>query len=157
MTKPTKWHVCPAKTKISMGIRPVWSESSMCPQLAAKDKIFLQANSNGSDQTGWMPRLIWVIAGHIGHFVGFVMLRLIFCCQCEETSDHWLPPECHVKALIRLSATLRVSCKDSHQTIRYPQSVMKRLSSDYPLPSECHVKTLIRLSATLRVSCKGSH
>ena len=27
MTKPTKWHVRPAKTQISLGIRPVWSES----------------------------------------------------------------------------------------------------------------------------------
>ena len=26
-TKPTKWHVRPAKTQISLGIRPVWSES----------------------------------------------------------------------------------------------------------------------------------
>ena len=25
MTKPTKWHVRPAKTRISLGIRPVWS------------------------------------------------------------------------------------------------------------------------------------
>ena len=29
MTKPTKWHVCPAKTQISLGIHPVWSESSL--------------------------------------------------------------------------------------------------------------------------------
>ena len=28
MTKPTKWHVRPAKTQISLGICPVWSESS---------------------------------------------------------------------------------------------------------------------------------
>ena len=27
MIKPTKWHVCPAKTQISLGICPVWSES----------------------------------------------------------------------------------------------------------------------------------
>ena len=27
--KPTKWHVRPAKTQISLGIRPVWSESSL--------------------------------------------------------------------------------------------------------------------------------
>ena len=26
MTNPTKWHVRPAKTQISLGIRPVWSE-----------------------------------------------------------------------------------------------------------------------------------
>ena len=30
MTKPTKWHVRPAKTQISLGIHPVWSESSLC-------------------------------------------------------------------------------------------------------------------------------
>ena len=29
MTKPTKWHVSLAKTQISLGIRPVWSESSL--------------------------------------------------------------------------------------------------------------------------------
>ena len=28
-TKPTKWHVPPAKTRISLGIHPVWSESSL--------------------------------------------------------------------------------------------------------------------------------
>ena len=29
VTKPTQWHVRPAKTQISLGIRPVWSESSL--------------------------------------------------------------------------------------------------------------------------------
>ena len=29
MTKPAKWHVRPAKTQISLGIRSVWSESSL--------------------------------------------------------------------------------------------------------------------------------
>ena len=28
-TKPTEWHVRPAKTKISLRIRPVWSETSL--------------------------------------------------------------------------------------------------------------------------------
>ena len=28
ITKPAKWHVRPAKTQISLGIRPVWSEAS---------------------------------------------------------------------------------------------------------------------------------
>ena len=40
MTKPTKWHVRPAKTQISLGIHPGWSEF-------------------------WMPRLIWVFAVHM--------------------------------------------------------------------------------------------
>ena len=54
MTKPTKWHVRPAKTQISLG----GSESSLCAQWVAKDPSFLHADSEDSDQTGRMPRLI---------------------------------------------------------------------------------------------------
>ena len=39
--------------------------------------MFLHADSEDSDQTGQMPRLICVFAGRTGHFVGFVMRRLI--------------------------------------------------------------------------------
>ena len=55
--------VRPAKTQISLGIRPVWSESSLCAQWVAKGPSFLHADSEDSDQTGLMPRLIWVFAG----------------------------------------------------------------------------------------------
>ena len=54
--------VHPAKTQISLGIRPVWSESSLCTQWVAKDPSFLHADSKDFDQTGRMPRLIWVFA-----------------------------------------------------------------------------------------------
>ena len=60
MIKPTKWHMRPAKTQISLGICPVWSESSLCAQLVAKEPSFLHADSEDSDQTG---RMIWVFAG----------------------------------------------------------------------------------------------
>ena len=55
MTKPTKWR--------APSIHPVWSESSSCAEWIAKDPSFLYADSEDSDQTGWMPRLIWVLAG----------------------------------------------------------------------------------------------
>ena len=55
--------VRPAKTQISLGIRPVWSESSLCSKWIAKDTSFLHADSEDSDQTGRMPRLTWVFAG----------------------------------------------------------------------------------------------
>ena len=55
--------VRPAKTQISLGIRPVWSESSLCAQWVAKGPSFLHADSEDSAQTGRMPRLIWVFAG----------------------------------------------------------------------------------------------
>ena len=48
--KTTKWHVRPAKTQISLGIRPCWSESSLCAQWVVKDPIFLHAdNEDWSD------------------------------------------------------------------------------------------------------------
>ena len=75
MTKPTKWHVLPAKTQISLGIRPVWPESS----LSAWRKLGSLAThwaQTKTDQTERMHRLIWVFAGCICHFVGFVMRRL---------------------------------------------------------------------------------
>ena len=75
--KTNEMSVRPAKTQISLGIRPVWSESSLCAQWVAKDPTFLHAGSEGSDQTGRMPRLIWVFAGRTCHFVGFVMRQLI--------------------------------------------------------------------------------
>ena len=77
MTKPTKWPVRPAKTLISLGICPVWSESSLCAHSVAKDLSFLHADSEDSYQTGHPPRLIWVFAGRSGHFIGFDMLRRI--------------------------------------------------------------------------------
>ena len=63
VTKPTKRHLRPAKTQMSLGICPVWSESSLCAQCVAKDPSFFQADNEDSDQTGRMPRLIWVFAG----------------------------------------------------------------------------------------------
>ena len=56
--KTNKVSVRPAKTQISLGIRPVCSESSLCAQWVAKDPRFLHADSEDSDQTGRMPRLI---------------------------------------------------------------------------------------------------
>ena len=39
------------------------SGSSLCAQWVAKNPNFLHADSENSDQTGRMPRLIWVFAG----------------------------------------------------------------------------------------------
>ena len=63
LDKTNKMSVRPAKTQISLGIRPVWSESSLCAQRIAKGPRFLHADSESSDQTGRTPRLIWAFAG----------------------------------------------------------------------------------------------
>ena len=77
MTKPTKWHVRPAKTQISLGIRPLcWSESSLSAWRKLGSLATLWSHRDDSDQIGQMPRLIWVFAGRTCHFVGFVTMRL---------------------------------------------------------------------------------
>ena len=65
--------VCLAKTQISLGIRPVCSESSLSAWRKLRSLATHWAHSEDSDQTGRM----WVFAGRTCHFVGFVMRRLI--------------------------------------------------------------------------------
>ena len=78
MTKPTKWPLRPAKTQINLCIRPVWSESSLCAWTNIGSSATQWAHYEDSDQTGRMPRLIRVFAGHKDHSVGFVMRWLTF-------------------------------------------------------------------------------
>ena len=55
--------VRPTKTQISLGIRPVWSESSMSAWRNNGALATHWAHSEDFDQTGRMPRLTWVFAG----------------------------------------------------------------------------------------------
>ena len=79
MTKSTKRPGCPAETQISLGVCPVWSESSLSAWRNIGPLTIYWAHSGDSDQTGQMPRLIWVFAGRTCHFFGFVLQRLICC------------------------------------------------------------------------------
>ena len=71
VTKPTKSPVRPAKTQISLGIHPVWSESSLCTHWVAKEASFLHADSEDSQAD---LSLCWT---HIP-FCWFVTRRLIW-------------------------------------------------------------------------------
>ena len=71
--KTNKMTVHPAKTQISLSIRPVWSESSLCASWVAKNPRFLHTHSE--DWSDWADAqadlsLRWAQS----HFVGFVML-----------------------------------------------------------------------------------
>ena len=61
--KTNKMSMRPAKTQISLGIRPVWSESSLSAWRKLGSWAIHWAHYEDSDQTGRMPRLIWVFAG----------------------------------------------------------------------------------------------
>ena len=99
-----KWHARPAKTQNNLGIRPFWSESSLSTWGKLKSLAIIRAQSEAPDQTGWMPRLIWVFARRKGHFVGFVMRRLILLCLiCVGNTDF-----CYFQAFL-FPETLRES------------------------------------------------
>ena len=55
--------VRPAKTQISLGISPVWPESSLSAWRNLGSLATQWVYSEDSGQTGWMPRLIWVFTG----------------------------------------------------------------------------------------------
>ena len=85
-TKPAKWLMRLAKTRISLGIHPVWSETSLSAWRKLESLATHWAPSEDSDPPGQRPAktLIrlgrspgWsVFAGRTCHFVGFVMRRL---------------------------------------------------------------------------------
>ena len=77
VTKLTKWHVRPVKTQISLGIHHVWSESSLSAWRKPGSLAIHLAHSEDSDQSGGMPRLIWVFAGR----------TVIFCWFCHEAAQ----------------------------------------------------------------------
>ena len=83
VTKPTKWHVRPAKTQISLGIRPVWSVFAVRMKkawvlsypLSAQQRLW----SDWADAKADLS-LRWVHS----HFVGFVTRRLIRLPVCHK-------------------------------------------------------------------------
>ena len=114
--KTNKMTVRPAKTQISLGIRPVWSKSLLCTHWVAKEPNFLRVDSEDSDQTGRMPRLIWVFAGYKCHFVGFVRRRLIFRAgNCKYFP--WPELTVGVSQLYYLQGRVNVAIKKQHFTV----------------------------------------
>ena len=57
-----KMACAPAKTQISLGIHLVWSESLLSAWRKLESLASHWVQSKHSDQTGQMPRLIWVFA-----------------------------------------------------------------------------------------------
>ena len=54
MIKPTKWPLHPANIQISLGICPVWSESSLCAWRNIGSSATHCAHCQDFDQTGWL-------------------------------------------------------------------------------------------------------
>ena len=90
MTKPTNW-LCTQQRVRSAWASTQSDQSLLWDQWVAKDPCFLYADSAGSDQTGWMPRLIWVFAGRTCYFDGFVRRWLICVFQVSASYLSFCP------------------------------------------------------------------
>ena len=88
MTKLTKCHVRPATTQISLGIRPVWPESSLCAQWVAKDRkrrLIRLGNWPGWSESSLCTHSIVLVLSWSGSFSVFLNLNtidVIATCPC---------------------------------------------------------------------------
>ena len=73
--------VRPVKTQISLGICLVWSESSLSAWRNLRSLATHWVHSEDSDQTGRMPRLIWV-------FTERTLILLVLSCRGSNEPDH---------------------------------------------------------------------
>ena len=74
LDKTNKVTVRPAKTRISLGIHPVWSDSSLCAQWVAKNPSFLHVDSEDSVFAGHTATLL-VLSCHGSNQVVFNGVR----------------------------------------------------------------------------------
>ena len=72
-----KMSVHPAKTQISLGIHPVWSESSLCTQGVAKNPSLLHADSEYWSDWANAQADLSLRWAHT-HFIHFVMSQIMF-------------------------------------------------------------------------------
>ena len=100
--KTNKVNVRPTKTQISLGIRPVWSESSLSAWRNLGSLATHWSHSEDSDQSWRTPRLIWVFAGR-------TLILLVLSCRGSNGSL-W------VQDVVRFSCVIKVMAKWSDAT-----------------------------------------
>ena len=125
-----------------------------------------------SDQTGQMPRLIWVFAGCTGHFAGFVMRQLIFSSAvismttyliCKRYCAFWICSSDPVMVMMRSfdpgnASSITIWAPDWRliSMIREPPLPMiapancERRRGDNTTPCSVKLETMTVISTTLR-------
>ena len=119
----------PAKTQISLGIHPVWSESSLSSWRNIGPLTTYWVHSEDANQTGRMTRLFWVFTGDKSHFVGFVMLWLI--CN-SPPHPHPTPPSFPLPVTLKhVHKTAAQHLSIISKTWQIPQNYCSRQRMDY--------------------------
>ena len=120
--------VRPAKTRISLDIRPVWSESSLSAWRMLKSLAIHWAHSKASDQTGRKLILLVLLCRSSAHFEVSQETdshRRPAKAQCAPSEDSDQPG--HPSSLIRVFAVrMKNAC-----VLSYPLSTQQSLWSDW--------------------------
>ena len=126
--KSNKVTVRPAKTQISLGIRPVWSEASLSAWRKLGSLATHWVHSEDSDETGRMPRLIWVFAGRT-----FILLDL----SCRGSPQSflliiWAAPSEFGTYRICEQRRFRRACASAQSRQNLRCSLMQAVSQEEP-------------------------
>ena len=148
-SRKKKWHVHPVKTRISLGICPVWWESSLSAWRKLGSLAIHWADSEDSDQTGQRPRLIWVFAGRT-----VILLVLSWGGSNFKASrkkielklNHkiiWAPSSENVSSRVCDQVTFKPACSSTETSLNLEISDLE--TRDILLSKERTTKALIRL------------
>ena len=120
--------VRPEKTQISLGILPVWSESSLSAWRNLRAWATHWAQSEDSDQTGRMPRLIWVFAGR-------TLIVLVLSFRGSFSSKTWSLRLCKTTYwdLIFKKAMLQASCLNVPENCKWFLLFNNCIQKGFPL------------------------
>ena len=132
--KTNKMTVRPAKTQISLGIRPVWSVSSLSARRELRSLAAHWAHSEDSDQTGRMSRLIWVFAWRTATLLVLswgenLVLVIYFTYPVNPFIARWGISSMRPRGIFRLCTTTKLkmdkSTKSSQQTVLFQTKYIK--------------------------------
>ena len=149
MTKPTKWHVRPAKPQISLGIRPVWSESSLSAWRGIRPLATHWVHSKDS----------WSDSADAQADLSLCWAHMPFCWFCHEAAHFQIvgpKSKLRMKFQYRMKWNLPAHSKTNKMTC-VPCNNSDQVWSAFSLCTQwvakdpsffmCTTKTLIRLSA----------
>ena len=108
-TKPTKWHVLPAKSQTSLGLHPVRSESSLSARRSIGSLAVYWVHGEDTVQTRDMPSLIWVFAGRTDHLFCHDVAQFWCVCCLFDVYECWTVFWRFSFFMISLKFTLNVS------------------------------------------------
>ena len=123
ITQPAKWSVCPAKTQISLGICPVWSESSLPASRRLVSLAIPKVHIKDSLQTGGFQADLNLCWRHIS------LLVLSYCGSNETNLVNFF--HCYVivcQTLILQTSVLlyhQIIACDIHSKLKYIVSLLK--------------------------------